>query len=102
MCDEDEEDGVSRHLVRCSNINCQHKKWYHLGCVDLTKEPDTFEDWWCSDECRATKSSEFCVCKQAKDETTVMCSSGEFCEGGQKFHLSCIGLNAHPGKNSVN
>ncbi len=95
--EEEEEKDVSSELVRCSNIYCKFQKWYHLGCVGLKHKPGEVEDWWCSETCRKTKSSPYCVCHEAKEEETVRCRNGDFCEAGQKFHLSCVGLDTHPG-----
>ncbi len=96
-----EDDAETSDLIRCSNPECPFKRWYHLGCKDLTKAPADDEDWWCSEPCRLTGTSEFCTCKHVKDDETVICSNGLLCEHGMKFHKTCIGITQNPGKDSL-
>ncbi len=84
-------------LIECANKKCLLKRWYHLGCVGLSEAPPELEDWWCSEVCRKTGASTYCICKQVKDDDTVVCSNPS-CEYGQKFHKSCVGLKGKPGK----
>lgn len=54
-------DGVD--MTQCSNQqNCKNGKWFHNACVDLDESPPG--DWWCSLNCKASKSSVFCTCRK--------------------------------------
>ncbi len=85
-------------LIRCSNMNCPFKRWYHVGCIpDLDEAPALEEDWWCNVECKETGSSTACICKKVKDGPYVLCASRDECDSGIKFHLECLGFTETPG-----
>ncbi|KAF2812617.1 uncharacterized protein BDZ99DRAFT_439868 [Mytilinidion resinicola] len=38
-------------MVACDNGRCP-REWFHLGCVNLDKPPNSRTKWYCSDECK--------------------------------------------------
>ena len=52
-------------MVRCSNPDCCFGAWFHVTCMNVDMVPAG--DWWCSDECRDTRQSVYCHCKQLNE-----------------------------------
>ena len=87
-------------MVECSNMHCAMGRWFHLGCIppvaNGSGKDDVLEhvpsgDWWCSEDCRSTNNSAYCVCRKMKGPT-ISCTNPN-CQRGQKFHFNCVGLS---------
>jgi len=84
-------------MFRCSNPDCAVGSWFHKNCVGIKSEPSEFDDWFCSEECRETETSIFCVCKRIKAGPTVQCGLGASCKNGVIFHMECVHMEQMPG-----
>ena len=80
-------------IIRCSNPDCD-LQWLHLHCMKMTEVdlPVAGMDWYCSERCRASKKSMYCICQKRIEGTPqVTCFSGaDRCKGGVVFHTICV------------
>lgn len=89
---------IDDSMIRCSNDSCMNGMWFHLECVGLDEVVAAEEDWWCSEQCRSSNTSQFCLCRDYKPtEETIKCSRGERCEGPGIFHRSCVDICRNAG-----
>ncbi|XP_014678664.1 PREDICTED: uncharacterized protein LOC106818475 [Priapulus caudatus] len=48
-------------MIACDNMLCKSGMWFHLDCMGITESTIPDGEWFCSDECRASKSESPCL-----------------------------------------
>lgn len=74
-------------MIYCCNSHCEKGSWFHLECLGITEDEVPENDWFCSDDCRNSKSEK----GKKKKKKTV----DKFHDGKYEYvcHLIWRGMN---------
>ena len=80
------------NMVECGNLDCLDGRWFHADCVGRNPCAPLSEEWFCSDLCKESEYSSFCLCRRKKSEDYIKCSAADDCKFGAFFHPACVGV----------